>query len=149
MKLLPIINELFGGSDSIYDVKLSSKEENSKMWGRDITFYRYYFITKDNIRYEVSIEIYHKSRTGRIDFITKDLNQSGMFISLIDLIHTHDAIKVFNTLKSIIENHKHEIDHLIISSTQDRSIFYKKLLDYLHIKYHPGKVPAEIIADFI
>jgi hypothetical protein len=103
--------------------------------GGKIRTIRYEFITKDDVLYLILLNIWDRDRTARIDFHTESNNPEHR--SIYQLINTRDAIKVFNTIKSILEKHKQEFDKLIINSAPERIEFYKKLLDYLHINYKP------------
>lgn len=119
------LNELFK-SDNIYNVILTEHTT----W--DVfNSYRYSFITKDDVEYRISLSIKNNG-DANINFDTKGLSNKD-HSSMIFLINTHDTIKVFNTLKSIIDKHE-EIKKLIISSSEDRMVFYKKILDYMKIE---------------
>jgi len=136
-----IINELFG-SDYIYPIKVTEDNKfRSNLSQQAFRSIRYEFITKDEVTYQVLISIWRKDRVGRIDFSTYSENPEHN--SFLALINTHDAIKVFNTLKSIVEKHRKEIDELIMPSSPDRVKFYKKLLDYLNIKYKYANINYE------
>lgn len=93
---------------------------------------RYIFQTKDDVEYRILLFIWTLNKMGRLDFETIG-KKNPEHTSGIRLINTYDSIKVFNTLKYIINLHKNEIEKLIISSIPKRVVFYKKLLDYLHI----------------
>jgi hypothetical protein len=125
-KYINFINEIFE-SDNIYNVKLY-KDEIYESGNHEL---RYSFITKNNIEYKILLFI-KKNGNASIDFDTIGLDNDD-YSSMIWLINSHDSIKVFNTLKSIIYKHK-EIKKLEISSTEERIKFYKKLLDYMKIK---------------
>jgi hypothetical protein len=140
MKLLTIINELFGGDDQIYpfELILNNKYDGYRML-------RYDFKTKDQIRYMVQIIIWEKDREGRVDFSTESKNPEHR--SIYKLINTHDTLKVFNTIKTILFQHKTEFDTLIISSIPERMKFYEVLLRYFNIPYeriNPAFIRAKI-----
>lgn len=135
-----IINELFD-SNLVYDVKLISKKEFPSNYGNSTDEYSYIFITKDKLKYRVLL-IIREDGYAKMDF---DVVGSGIF-SAIELINKYDSINVFNTLKSIIEQHKNEINKLIIHSTEDRNKFYKKLLGYMGIKYNESNYGRTITA---
>lgn len=124
------LQELFD-STNVYDVEAVSRQKYpSNEIQESKTEYRYVFTTKDNLKYRVMLMI-RENGWARIDF---DVVGSGVF-SDIQLINKYDSIKVFNTIKSILEKHKPEIDTLVIHSTEDRNMFYKKLLKYMNIPY--------------
>ena len=119
------IYELFNGD--VYEVKLvdhKSEKEYSD-------FYKYSFRTKNDIEYRISFFI-KKDGTAKLDFMTE--GKDPKHNSFIQLINTGDAIKVFNTLKSIIEKHRQDIKKLIINSSPDRVRFYKRMLDHMKIR---------------
>ncbi|MFW6281273.1 MAG: hypothetical protein ACOC1O_00555 [bacterium] len=120
------LNEILT-TENVYDITLDEEvyTETSKI-------YRYSFITKKDIKYTVLLTV-RKNGEARIDFDTRGL-KDDKYDSVIHLINSGDTIKVLNTLKAIINNHKDDIDKLIISSTRDRIKFYKKILDYLNIE---------------
>ena len=126
MKYIRIF-ELFDGD--VYDVKLDEHEDYQG--DRPCEVYRYSFVTKNGVEYHVSIAIKNKSE-AKIDFSSGGENPDHR--SFINLINTGDAIKVFNTLKSIIEKHKSEIKKLIMNSSPDRIRFYKRMLDHMKIR---------------
>lgn len=130
MELQSILNELFGSD--VYPVNVT-EDKRFPSNGQSIRILRYEFTTKDNVEYRVMVQIWKKDRVGKLDFMTHSKNPEHS--SIIQLINTHDAIKVFNTLKSIIENHRKEFDSLQIESSPDRIPFYEKLLKYFHVNY--------------
>lgn len=133
MKIIKLYEELFQ-SDNVYDIVLDSfKEYDNKKYGYGNDYdYRYSFITKDDVKYRVMLFINSAGNTD-VNFDTIGLNDKN-HSSIIELINTGDSIKVFNTIKTIIYKHKDKIKKLIIGSTSDRIVFYKKLLDYMKIK---------------
>jgi hypothetical protein len=132
MKLLDVITELFGSD--VYPVNvIEDKEYDSRFTGQPLREIRYEFITKDQVVYHVGIEIWKTDKVARLDFYTS--SKTPGHSSIIELINTHDAIKVFNTLKSILEKHKQEFQKLIIDSDPDRIKFYEKLLQYFHVNF--------------
>lgn len=135
-----LITELFD-SGSVYNFKLATKKEIQTDDGYSKTQYKYVFVTKDKLAYYVYL-IIREDGFARIDF---DVTGHEVYSNL-QLINKHDAIKVFNTLKSIILKHKDEIKKLVIHSTEERNKFYKKLLDYMGIKYN-STGSTMIIAD--
>lgn len=124
--LKTVIKELFDETH-VYPTRLYQDTQDG-----DVRTLRYEFQTKDNVTYKVLITLYVYPKLARLDFHTVSKNPEHS--SAIELINTHDAIKVFNTLKSIIYKHRDEIDKLLISSTHDRVKFYEKMLNHLHIK---------------
>lgn len=118
------INEIFN-SENIYDIKTDEEKKY-----KDSSHYRYSFITKDNIKYRILLGIVNG--VGTIDFDTVGLSDNK-YNSIIHLINSHDSIKVFNTIKSLIFRHN-AIEKIKLSSTPDRITFYKKMLDYMKIK---------------
>jgi hypothetical protein len=121
------INELFS-TDYTYDVKLTEKSSFANS-----DSYRYEFITKDDVKYRILLNVNKKNKMGVLNFDTIGINNRN-YSSMIHLINTKDSIKVFNTLKSIIYKHIDEIDKIGIYSTEDRIKFYKKLLEHMGIK---------------
>jgi len=126
------LNEIL---DSNYTYAVKKVKDETYNITSDVSFreLRYEFITKNDILYKILFTI-EGDGEARIDFHTigiKDKNHN----SIIDLINSNDSIKVFNTLKSIIFSHKEDINKLKLSSTRDRLIFYKKLLEHIKIKY--------------
>jgi len=119
-----LLNELFSGD--IYPYKLTGNEKR----GYSMTYY-YEFNTKNEITYKITMSI-RPDRLGRIDFYTEKV---GEWPNTSGYLNTHDSIKVFNTIKSILEKNKDKIDTLILFSDKKRTIFYKKLLKYFNIKY--------------
>lgn len=137
------INELFD-TDLSYPFKLIETKKY-----QDAISYRYEFITKDDVTYFIILRVNSKSRKGSIDFSTTDKEKNYSFIHLIN---KHDAIKVFNTLKKIIQTQTNNIDYLILHSRPERLEFYKKIFDhlnyqtqyvdpYLKINLHPENTP--------
>jgi hypothetical protein len=144
LSMIQILDELFGG-EYTYPLTVKSDETyHSEASKRDYRSIRYHFITKDNVEYDVLLGIYEDGN-ARMDFNTRGLSNAD-HSSIIDLINTHDSIKVFNTLKSILNKHREEIKHLSMDSTPDRIEFYKKILNHLHINYKQI-YPNHIIAD--
>lgn len=92
---------------------------------------RYEFKTKHDVQYKILMTIYTLNKSARIDFNT--VSETPGHTSVIELINTHDAIKVFNTIRHIIYQHKDEIKKVVMSSIPDRTKFYKKMLDHLHL----------------
>lgn len=127
MKYLKIF-ELFN-SDNTYTF---TKTEDKKYDDGDKTL-RYEFTTKDDVIYKILLSFYpnasidnEKTRVLRADFST-----SGYKSSSISLINMNDSIKVFATLKSLLDSHRSEFDKLFISSTPERIIFYKKMFTHM------------------
>ena len=133
MKHIKKINELFNNNDDIYDVISDGKVIK---FGTGKT-YRYYFITKDDVKYRILLVIKDDGR-GKLDFDTIGL-KNPEYDSIYDKINTKDSIKVFNTLKWIIFDKHKEIKKLIVSSGEERLIFYKKLLKYLGVETEEDK----------
>jgi hypothetical protein len=132
------LNELFDNNRT-YPFTLDDSE-----FYKDLTVYRYSFITKDKIKYSVVFTILTDKRIGKFDFSTSDLNDSKFSYNPILLINKFDSIKVFSTLKEIVLKHKNEISKLIISSREDRIKFYEKLLTYMKVRYKKDKQGALI-----
>lgn len=119
------LNELFS-TDYIYPVKQIEKTDY-----HGTIFYRYEFKTKDNVTYNVLLSI-NENGVGKLDFSTRT-EDNDYYQNSIELINTKDAVKSLNTIKSIIDNHP-EMTTIVISSTEDRIPFYKKILDHLKIR---------------
>jgi hypothetical protein len=133
MKLVDIITELFS-PEYVYPVTATDDETyKSPLTGQRQRTIRYEFTTKDNVTYRAMVHIWKKDKTARIDFDTQSKNPKHR--SIIGLINTYDALKVFNTLKSILEKHRAEFNKVIISTHPIRMPFYEKLLQYFHINY--------------
>lgn len=128
------INEILK-DDRSYEINLIDFDEFENEYDKTkgfSKFYRYSFITKDNIKYDILLSIKENGK-AKIDFDTKGLDNEN-FSSIIHLINAGDTIKVLNTLKKIIDKHRKNIKKLIINSTPERINFYKKVLDYLNIE---------------
>ena len=126
MKHIKLINELFH-SDNIYDVILEKVVDYKS--GKS---YRMYFITKDDVKYRILLNI-NNNGIGKLDFDTIGLKNSN-YDSVYDKINTKDSIKVFNTLRWILLDQHKEINKIMISSGKDRLVFYKKLLNFFNIE---------------
>ena len=132
--------ELFDKTN-IYPIILSDTKTYT-----DAISYRYTFTSKDNIRYIIGLVVYTDNKTGKLDFLSSDLNSIHRNYNSNELINKYDAIKVFNTMKYIINHHRKEFTKLIVSSTEDRSKFYEKLLTYMNVPFK-RKNENELIAD--
>lgn len=117
------LNELFSTKYS-YPFKRVAESE-----GDDYKFYRYSFFTKDNVEYRVLLDVWKKNNAGRLDFDTVS-KENPEYNSNINLIGTHDSIKVFNTIKNIIDSHP-ELNILVADSIPERIKFYKKIFDHM------------------
>lgn len=138
MKLLDVITELFGSD--VYPVNVTEDHEyksrlagNERELSQPMRSIRYEFITKDQVTYKILLNIWKTDKIARMDFHTT--SKTPGHSSIIELINTHDAIKVFNTLKFILEKHRQEFQKLIIDSDPDRIKFYEKLLQYFHMNF--------------
>ena len=143
IQLMTVINELFNQKD-IYPVEtyLDSTSPYSFTDGQTKIKYNYnrrtliyYFYTKDDIKYTVDISINVDERRGRLDFRTSSKKNSQFTTSYVQNINAFDAIKVFNTIISIIQNLKPDIDTLVAISTKERMMFYIKMVNYFHMNY--------------
>jgi hypothetical protein len=149
-----ILTEILEGTP--YDIKLDEKNtgwplptstDGGKTWKKlksGLTSYRYSFVTKDDIKYRVMLSI-SNNNIAQINFDTLGLKDKK-HSSMIELIGTGDAIKVFNTIKVIIYKHKDEFKQLTLKSTPERTTFYKKMLDYLNISNTYDPTESMIIA---
>ena len=126
MKLLAVITEIFNDFN-VYPVRMYEDSQD----GNTRTI-RYAFKTKDDVQYKILLNFWPLDKQARIDFHTVS-KKNPNHTEVIDLINTHDAIKVFNTLRHIIYLHKNEIKKLVLTSTADRINFYKKMINYLHL----------------
>lgn len=116
-------------SNEVYDIKTEGITELDNG-----VSYRYYFITKNDIQYNVLLTV-KDNGSASINFDTRGLSDDR-YSSIIALINAGDTIKVLNTLKSIISKHSSDIDKLVISSSPERLPFYEKILGYLDIEHY-------------
>jgi hypothetical protein len=124
------ISELFS-SDYVYPVNAYEDHTAKSRFDKNVyRTLRYNFESKDNTIYSILFQININTRTGRLDFMT-----GGTHPSMYPLINNHDSIKVLNTLKSIIDKHRDQIDSLQIHSMPERLKFYEKILAHMNIKY--------------
>jgi len=124
-----LVNELFD-SENIYDIRMT--EDSDDGFNSNIRTLRYEFTTKDDVTYKILMTIWVNQKQARIDFNT--VSENPDHTSGIELINTYDTVKVLNTLKAIIYQHRNEIDKVLISSTSDRVKFYEKVLNHLNVK---------------
>jgi hypothetical protein len=130
-----LIDELFDTSYT-YNIYVNSdrtfKSPFTHIETREI---RYGFKTKDDVIYDILFIIDAKG-TAEMHFATHGPGVGDA----IGLINKYDSIKVFNTLKSIIDKHKKDIKKLEFRAPPERNKFYAKILDYMKIKYkiHPS-----------
>jgi hypothetical protein len=136
MKLLAIITEIFDDTH-IYPVRMYQDSQDG-----EVRTLRYDFQTKDEVQYKILLTIWQLNKTARIDFNTVS-KKNPEHNSVIELIGTHDALKVFNTIKHIIDIHKDDIQKLVITSLPGRLKFYEKMLNYFHLNYKAGNLSGQ------
>ena len=104
--------------------------------------YEYEFFTKDEVQYNVSLNIDDKG-IARLDFsaLTFGRKGKGSWEYHADtLVNNKDTIKVFNTMIDIINKHKSDIKKLVIlGSDSKRTNFYKALLQYFKVPFKMDK----------
>ena len=126
-----LLNELFDSSYIYHVDVVSDKTFMSHFTHLKTREIRYVFKTKDDVIYDILFLIEYVKGTAEMHFAARGAGVG----ETIGLINKHDSIKVFNTLKSIIDKHKKDIKILELRSTPERNEFYTKILDHMGIKY--------------